>query len=84
MSTAYSYNPTLNPHSAMIPGVPLHDLTAQEYEQLSPWQRASVDTHPMYCLVASAPAEAGVDVEKHCNASLPNAAKNAKKKPANK
>ena len=42
------YDASKNPDGAMFPGVPLRDLTAEEFEALPLWLQYSVDAAPMY------------------------------------
>lgn len=48
MSTARYYDASKNPDGAVLDGVPLRDLTEEEFEALPPWLQASVDASPMY------------------------------------
>lgn len=42
------YDAEKNPQGAMLMGVPLRDLTEQEYADLPKWLQASVDDSPFY------------------------------------
>ncbi len=42
------YSADRNPDNLFIGGVPLGDLTAEQFEALEPWQQATVDAQPFY------------------------------------
>jgi len=42
------YDEKANPTGAGLPGVPLRDLTAEEFEALPTWLQYSVDAQPFY------------------------------------
>lgn len=42
------YDASQNPEGGMLPGVPLRDLEAEEFEALPLWLQYSVDAAPMY------------------------------------
>lgn len=42
------YDASQNPESAALPGVPLRDLEAEEFEALPLWLQHSVDQSPFY------------------------------------
>ena len=48
MSIARYYDESKNPDGAVLDGVPLRDLTVEEFETLPPWLQANVDASPMY------------------------------------
>jgi hypothetical protein len=49
MATARYYDESKNPDGGALPGgVPLADLSDEEYNALPKWLQASVDEHPMY------------------------------------
>lgn len=48
MAIARYYDETKNPHEAVLPGVPLRDLTEDEFESYPKWLQASIDASPMY------------------------------------
>ena len=48
MATALYYEASKNPDGVFFPGVPLRDLTDDEYEALPEWQRREVDAAPFY------------------------------------
>ena len=52
------YDETKNPEGAALPGVPLRDITQDEYDALPAWLQASVDDSPMYRKTAPAKAKA--------------------------
>jgi hypothetical protein len=46
--TVYYYDESKNPAGVFYPGVPLADLTEEEYARLSKADQAAVAAHPMY------------------------------------
>jgi hypothetical protein len=48
MTIARYYNADANPDGAHFPGVPLADLTEEEFDALPKWLQASVDASPLY------------------------------------
>ncbi len=42
------YDEKANPEGAALPGVPLRDLTTEEFDALPEWLQRSVDAQPMY------------------------------------
>jgi len=42
------YDASKNPENAMLVGVPLRDLAAEEFESLPVWLQYSVDAQPFY------------------------------------
>jgi hypothetical protein len=66
MAVARYYNPDRNKEGGSFPGVPLRDLTEEEFDALTPNQQASIDASPIYRKTAppkaakpkSAPTEA--------------------------
>ncbi len=58
MSIARYYNEDSNPHGASIPGVPLRDLTQEEYDALPDMEKASVDASELYRKTKPASAKA--------------------------
>lgn len=42
------YDEKANPTGATLPGVPLRDMTAEEFEALPVWLQYSVDAQPFY------------------------------------
>lgn len=42
------YDETKNPDRGFFPGVPLRDLTEDEYEAQPDWLKRSIDAHDMY------------------------------------
>lgn len=49
MSTiARYYDEARNPEGAFLDGVPLRDLTEEEFAALPAWLQASVDASPLY------------------------------------
>lgn len=58
MSIARYYNEDNNPHGAAIPGVPLRDLTQEEYDALPDMEKASVDASELYRKTKPASAKA--------------------------
>ena len=42
------YDPSKNPGGASLDGVPLRDLTEEEFAELPNWLQASVDATPFY------------------------------------
>lgn len=42
------YDETKNEDGGALPGVPLRDLTEDEFDALPPWLQESVDALPMY------------------------------------
>lgn len=46
-----------NPEGAFFPGVPLRDLTEDEFDALPEWLQRSVDAHDMYRKTAPPSAE---------------------------
>lgn len=53
-----SKNPGTPDAPAMFPGVPLRDLTEEDYDALPEWLQRSVDASPMYRKTKPAPAAA--------------------------
>ena len=52
---SYTYHPKRNPHGYAIPGVPLRDLSADEYAALPPWLQRAVVASPYYSADAPLP-----------------------------
>lgn len=50
-----SKNPGGEKQPAMFPGVPLRDITLQEWEALPVWLRRSIDASPMYVRAKGSP-----------------------------
>lgn len=48
MATAYYYDESKNPDGRHLQGVPLADLSEEEFAALPGWLQKSVDAHPMY------------------------------------
>ena len=48
MSIARYYDASKNPDGGELPGVPLRDLTDDEFAELPAWLQANVDAMPMY------------------------------------
>lgn len=48
MKIARYYDEAKNPDGAGLPGVPLRDLTEEEYAALPEWLQQSVDNLPFY------------------------------------
>ena len=48
LTGARYYDETKNPERGMLPGVPLRDLSAEEFEALPVWLQYSVDAQPFY------------------------------------
>lgn len=48
MASARYYDASKNPESAVLDGVPLRDLTEEEFAELPLWLQASVDAAPFY------------------------------------
>jgi len=48
MATARYYDASKNPEERAFDGVPLRDLTEEEFEALPPWLQANVDAVPFY------------------------------------
>lgn len=46
------YDASKNPDGGSLPGVPLRDLTAEEFEALPVWLQYSVDVQPFYSRTA--------------------------------
>jgi hypothetical protein len=46
--TARYYDPDKNPDGGALPGVPLRDLTTDEFEHYPQWLQRSIDAAPMY------------------------------------
>lgn len=55
MSTAWYYDESKNPEGATIPGVPLRDLTEDEFKALPEWDRNSVEKWDAYRKTNPAP-----------------------------
>lgn len=53
-SIARHYDESKNPDGASLPGVPLRDLTAAEFDALPAWLKESVDALPYYRKTAPA------------------------------
>ena len=56
MATARYYDASKNPEERAFDGVPLRDLTEEEFEALPPWLQASVDAAPFYRKTKPRPA----------------------------
>lgn len=56
------YDEKANPDGGALPGVPLRDLTQEEYDSYPAWIQASIDAHPMYR--KSAPSKPSAKAEK--------------------
>lgn len=48
MAIARYYVADQHPNGTLIPGVPLRDLTDEDFDALSAWDQASVDAAPFY------------------------------------
>lgn len=48
MAVARYYDESKNPDGAHFGGVPLRDLTEEEFEALPAWQQAEIDASEMY------------------------------------
>ena len=48
MAIARYYDASKNPEERAFDGVPLRDLTEEEFAELPPWLQASVDAAPFY------------------------------------
>lgn len=48
MAIARHYDESKNPYGSFLPGVPLRDLTDEEYDALTDADKAAVDASPMY------------------------------------
>jgi hypothetical protein len=48
MSIARYYDASANPEAAALPGVPLRDLTEEEFGELPTYLQESVDAAPFY------------------------------------
>jgi len=59
MSIARYYDETKNLEGAVLDGVPLRDLTEDEFSELPPWLQASVDASPLYRKTKPRPAPSG-------------------------
>lgn len=47
-SIARYYDESKNENGGALPGVPLADITEEQFNALPPWLQASVDASPMY------------------------------------
>ena len=56
MATARYYDASKNPEERAFDGVPLRDLTEEEFAELPPWLQASVDGVPFYRKTKPRPA----------------------------
>jgi hypothetical protein len=57
MELVYTYDASLNPDGASLPGVPLRDLTADDIANVPAWLQSSIAAQPFYIAVASPPQE---------------------------
>lgn len=48
MATARYYEASKNTDGGYIPGVPLRDLTEEDYNSYPAWLQASIDASPLY------------------------------------
>jgi hypothetical protein len=48
MAVARYYNPDRNKEGGSFPGVPLRDLTEEEFDALTPGEQASIDASSIY------------------------------------
>lgn len=48
MPIARYYDASHNPDGGSLPGVPLRDLTEEEFAELPAWLQESIDANPMY------------------------------------
>ena len=63
MSIARYYDASKNPDGGELPGVPLRDLTEDEFAALPPWLQANVDAMPFYRKTKPRPAESEPEPE---------------------
>ena len=56
MAIARYYDESKNPEGAVFDGVPLRDLTEEEFAELPAWLQASVDAAPFYRKTKPRPA----------------------------
>lgn len=56
MAIARYYDASKNPEERAFDGVPLRDLTEEEFAELPPWLQASVDGVPFYRKTKPRPA----------------------------
>lgn len=56
MAIARYYDASKNPEERAFDGVPLRDLTEEEFAELPPWLQASVDAAPFYRKTKPRPA----------------------------
>lgn len=52
---ARSYDAAKNPDGHALPGVPLRDITVDEFKALPAWLQASIDASPFYSAPKGAP-----------------------------
>lgn len=52
------YDASKNENGGALPGVPLGDMSQEQYDELPAWLQASIDAHPMYRKTAPAKAKA--------------------------
>lgn len=53
---AFRYDPTHNPSGGSLPGVPLKDITVEQFARYEDWLKASIQAQPFYIAVEPAPA----------------------------
>ena len=58
MTPARYYDADKNTNGGELPGVPLRDLTEDEYTNYPQWLQASIDASPMYRKTNPAPRKA--------------------------
>lgn len=53
---AFRYDATKNPSGGNLPGVPLKDITTEQFERYADWLKDSIRAQPFYIPVEPAPA----------------------------
>jgi hypothetical protein len=57
MELVYTYDASLNPDGASLPGVPLRDLTADDLANVPAWLQSSIAAQPFYIAVGTPPSQ---------------------------
>jgi hypothetical protein len=85
------YGPAANPDGAALPGIPLADLRAKEFQALPEWQQRSIDASGLWTTEAPREPDAGAASEQATeartagsNAPPPPADESTPRKPGKK
>lgn len=64
MTIARYYDATKNEDGGALPGVPLGDISQDQFDEYPAWLQASIDAHPMYRKTAPTKTKAEPKAEK--------------------